>query len=207
MADIVEFFRRAGGRRIPAGNQIQLGDADGNPIGTAGNPLVTSGGGAGGSDVNIAQVGGNAVTTAIPTSSADGANAAIGTTTDAEATANGGVIGLLKRLRTLLTGPYTAATPNTVTSGTGDTAVVAATAGLRLLGFACAETAGTPAVAELNLRHGADVSGAILVPVKLLANESRADWFGPDGIAVASGIFLDRVSGTTQITVFTKVVS
>ena len=100
-----------------------------------------------------------------------------------------------------------ACTPNTITSGTGDTAVVAATAGLRLMGFACQEDAGTPAAASFYLRHGDDATDPILIPVKLAASESRADWFGPDGIAAASGIYLDRVTGTTQVTVFTKVLA
>lgn len=98
-----------------------------------------------------------------------------------------------------------ATTPNTVASGTGDTAIVAATASLRLIGFACKEDAGSPAAAEFILRHGDDAADPILIPVKLAAGESRADWFGPDGIACASGIFLDRVTGTTQVTIFTKV--
>lgn len=51
----VQFLRRlANGNTEGVGNQVQLGDTDGEPIGTVANPLVTTGAGAGG--VGIVQL-------------------------------------------------------------------------------------------------------------------------------------------------------
>lgn len=141
---------------------------------------------------------------------ADGADVAEGSTTDAAASVGGtGTVSAKLRkisadLGALLT-DHAAATPTAVASGTGDAQGVAAAANLRYVGFTCRENAGSPAAAEFILRHGTDNTGTPLAFVKLAANESRADWNGPDGVAAASGIFVDRVSGTTEITIFSKV--
>jgi hypothetical protein len=74
------------------------------------------------------------------------------------------------------------------------------------MGFSVRETTGT-AAAVLNLHHGTSNAGPILVTVSLGASESAREWYGPDGIAAASGIYLDRVSGTSQVSVYSKVVS
>lgn len=78
-------------------------------------------------------------------------------------------------------------------------AAVAAGAGTRLMGFSCRETAG--AVAVFKIVNGATGAGANKVQVvALAANESTGDWFGPQGIACASGISVDWVSGALEIT-------
>lgn len=59
-------------------------------------------------DVNVGS-GSIGVTGSVATTSADGANAALGTTTDADASGNGSLIAILKRLRTLLNGGLPAA--------------------------------------------------------------------------------------------------
>lgn len=100
-----------------------------------------------------------------------------------------------------------AATSTPVASGTADAQGIAAAAGLRLIGFSVAETAATAADAELVLRHGTLATDPILCRITLSPDESARDWFGPDGIAVASGVFVDRVTGTSELTLFTKVVS
>lgn len=141
------------------------------------------------------------------------ADAAAGSDT-ADASLNALVKRLLQRMTTLighvdaletLLGSQIAATPTSVGSGTADAQVIAATPNLRLLGFSGKEDAATPAEAEFVLRHGTSAAGTPLAHVNLGPNESIRDWFGPGGMAVASGIFLDRVSGTTDLVVHTVV--
>lgn len=85
-------------------------------------------------------------------------------------------------------------------------AAVAAAAGLRLMGFACKESAGTPAVASFNIVHGATgAAGTVVVPVKLALSTNQFGWFGPDGIACASGISIDWIAGTIDCELFYKV--
>jgi hypothetical protein len=86
-----------------------------------------------------------------------------------------------------------------------DEAIAGAATGLRLIGFSARETTAA-AVAVFNIRHGTSNAGAILVSVSLGPNESAREWYGPDGIAAASGIWLERVSGTIQVTGYSKVV-
>lgn len=86
-------------------------------------------------------------------------------------------------------------------------AKVAAAPGLRLIGFACKESAVTAAVATFNIVHGATAAGGtILVPVELAANESTRDWFGPEGIDASAGLSIDWVVGTIDIVLFFKTV-
>lgn len=86
-------------------------------------------------------------------------------------------------------------------------AAVAATPGLRLMGFASRESAATAAVATFRLVHGATVAGGTtLYPVELSAGESRGEWFGPDGIAVPNGVSIDWIAGTVDVVLFYKVV-
>lgn len=98
------------------------------------------------------------------------------------------------------------ATATDAGTGTGDVAITAAATGLRLMGFSARETTGI-AGAVFNLRHGVASTDPILVTVSLGANESAREWYGPDGLAAASGIWLDRVSGTSQIVGYYKAVN
>ena len=87
-------------------------------------------------------------------------------------------------------------------------AAVAAATGLRLMGYACRESDGTPAGATFRIIHGATASGGtVVVPVELAANESKSQWFGPDGIDVASGISIDWIVGTVDVELFHKTVA
>lgn len=107
----------------------------------------------------------------------------------------------------LLAVPVAAAGPNitatVVTSGSGDTQGVAAATGLRLVGFSITEDAG--AVARLRLRNGTSTAGTELFDVQLAAGESAREWFGTTGPKCASGLFVDRVSGTTRLTLYTVI--
>jgi hypothetical protein len=85
---------------------------------------------------------------------------------------------------------------------------IAAATGLRLVGYSCRESDGTPAVAAFNIIHGATVSGGdALIPVELAANGSDLKWFGPEGIAFPNGISIEHLAGTFDVTLFYKVVS
>lgn len=87
-------------------------------------------------------------------------------------------------------------------------AAVAAVAGLRLIGFACRESAATAAAATFRIVHGATaVAGTTLVPVELAANESTREWYGPDGIACAGGLSIDHIAGTVDVELFYKVLA
>lgn len=87
-------------------------------------------------------------------------------------------------------------------------AAVAAAAGLRLFGFSAMEDAATPASAAFRIMHGATVAGGTAVElVTLMAGESTADYWGPEGVAVASGISIDWISGSFKLSLKTKVVS
>ena len=94
-----------------------------------------------------------------------------------------------------------------VAAGTADTQGVAATANMRLMGFAVRESAGTPAVATLNIRHGTADTDTVIAPISLIASDTKVAWFGPQGIPCASGLFVDRVAGNSTITFWTKVVT
>lgn len=88
-----------------------------------------------------------------------------------------------------------------VAAGTGDAQVV--TGKGRLLGFSARESAGTPAAASFILRDGTSASGTPIVFVNLAASETlNGDYGGINGIEFANGLYLDRVSGTTDLSVY-----
>lgn len=87
-----------------------------------------------------------------------------------------------------------------------DEAIAGAAANTRLVGFSARETTGT-AGAVFNIRHGTSNAGALLVTVSLGPNESAREWYGPDGIAAASGLWLERVTGQTSFVGYSKVAS
>ena len=96
----------------------------------------------------------------------------------------------------VVTAPAVSVDVNTGFSADVD-AAVAATAGLRLMGYACRESAGTAAAATFIIVHGATgAGGTAVVPIELGPDESRSDWFGPNGIDVASGLSIDWIAGT-----------
>lgn len=90
-----------------------------------------------------------------------------------------------------------------LTSGITSTQGLAAATNLVLMGFSCIETAGS--VAQFILNHGTSNSGPIISWVSLSANESSREWYGPQGKAVPNGVYVQRVSGTTQVTLDSKI--
>lgn len=95
----------------------------------------------------------------------------------------------------------------TVTTNTGITAdvdaVVAAAAGLRLMGWSARESAGSPAVASAKIVNGATGAAAgKLVEIGLLASDSKHAWYGPQGIPCPLGLSIDWLVGNLSITLF-----
>lgn len=86
-----------------------------------------------------------------------------------------------------------------------DEVIAAPGAGTRLLGFSARETT-SAAGAQFNIRRGVSNTDPILVTVSLGVGESTRDWYGPDGLAAVEGIWLERVSGSIQVTGYYKVV-
>lgn len=84
---------------------------------------------------------------------------------------------------------------------------VAADAGLVLMGFCVAETAASPAVAEVYIINGADGDGDVVAPVFCAASATHSQWFGPAGIACPNGITIERIAGETSVTVWYRIVN
>lgn len=82
--------------------------------------------------------------------------------------------------------------------------IAAAAPGLRLMGFSSLETAG--ATAGFFLHNGTSGSDPVLFACTVGQNESRAEWFGEGGILSQSGIWLERLTGTTRVIVYYKAV-
>ncbi len=89
-------------------------------------------------------------------------------------------------------------------SGT-DEEIAPAAAGTRYLGFSARETAGAAAV--FSIHNGTGNGDPILDSISLAANESRSEWYGESGIASAGGIWLQRISGSSQVSGRFKVVA
>ena len=100
----------------------------------------------------------------------------------------------------MISGNYTY---TTIAAGTTDEAGLAAAAGLRLLGYTVRETA--TAAATLNIEHGTANSSPVLGAENLAASASVSRWFGPQGLPCASGIWIERLTGTTQVHLITTI--
>jgi hypothetical protein len=100
--------------------------------------------------------------------------------------------------------PGTAAAVSYGSGTTNQAGVAPADAPGRLMGYAVRETTATPgATAMVRFRSGTTVSGTLLgAGVTVGANESVREWFGPAGINVPTAVFLERVSGSTEVTVY-----
>lgn len=94
------------------------------------------------------------------------------------------------------------ATPTTIASGTTDVEGKPATAGLRLVGLSIGETAGSTAV--VTIRHGTANGDPAVLHISLAANGTVIVPLPAGGIAMASGIWIDRESGTTELCLLTK---
>lgn len=102
------------------------------------------------------------------------------------------------------TGINVAATPSSPLSADG--AIAAPAAGLRLMGWAAVENSGA-ASGSFSIKHGTGTGDPVLVPVTLAPGESAREWYGPDGIAAASGIYMDETAGDVTVVGYYKVVA
>jgi hypothetical protein len=85
-------------------------------------------------------------------------------------------------------------------TGTGD--VTAHSGAIRLMGWSIAESAVTAAVATVIIRDGTSTAGPIVAVIELAANASDSEFFGPDGLLMGTGVFVDRTAGETQGAVY-----
>lgn len=99
----------------------------------------------------------------------------------------------------MISGNYTYTTK---AAATGDEAGVAAAAGLRLMGYSIAERAAS--AATVDICHGG-AAGTIIQYENLAASASAARWFGPQGLPVPNGVWIERVSGNTAVVLITTI--
>lgn len=84
-------------------------------------------------------------------------------------------------------------------------AAVAATKGLRLMGYTLHEASGGPAPVEMHLVNGATVAGGTPVSVaKVPVDGSDKAWFGPNGVDCRNGISIEAVAGSMDIVIYYK---
>ena len=100
----------------------------------------------------------------------------------------------------MISGNYTY---TTIAAGTTDEAGIAAAHGLRLMGWSVRETAA--AVATLNIQHGAASATPIMAAINLAAAGSDKAWYGPQGLPCAGGVWIERLTGTTQVHLITTI--
>ena len=101
----------------------------------------------------------------------------------------------------MISGNYTYTT--VATAATTDEQGIAAAAGLRLMGYTIRETAA--AVATVNLCHGTS-NATIIAGENLAASSSVTRWFGPQGLPVDAGVYIERLTGgSTQVILITMV--
>jgi hypothetical protein len=98
----------------------------------------------------------------------------------------------------VISGNYTY---TTVAAGTTDEAGIAAAHGLRLMGYSVRETAA--AVATLNIEHGTANSSPKMAVINLAASVTKDAWFGPQGLPCEGGIWIERLTGTTEVNLIT----
>lgn len=103
------------------------------------------------------------------------------------------------------TGINVASSITPVSSSTANVAALAALAGRRLLGWTVKENA--VATAEIILHHGTGTGDPEIGDRTFTASESATDWFGDTGIGVPNGVFVERVSGTTKLSLYWKTVA
>jgi len=96
-------------------------------------------------------------------------------------------------------------TTTNIASASTDEAGVAATADMRLMGYSIKETAAS--TATMSLHNGTSASGAALAYINLASGGSVTEWFGPQGIPCAGGVWIERLTGSTAVILHTKVMS
>lgn len=98
----------------------------------------------------------------------------------------------------MIAGPFTF---TTLAAATADEAGVAATTGLRLMGYSIRE--GAAGAATTNIEHGTANSSPVLAAETLAASTGAVRWFGPQGLPCPNGIWVERVTGNTAVFLIT----
>lgn len=80
-----------------------------------------------------------------------------------------------------------------------DGQAVAATAGMRFVGVVASEEAAS--TAKFFVRCGTSTSGWVIAPV-VLASGGAATFFPPVSLPCPDGLYFDKVSGTTIVTLY-----
>lgn len=81
---------------------------------------------------------------------------------------------------------------NVVPIGTGGTTRPLTSTGT-LMGWVVRETAG--AIATINLRDGDNPASGLILPIGLAAAGFSHEWFGPGGLSIQEGVFVETVAG------------
>lgn len=86
--------------------------------------------------------------------------------------------------------------------------VVAASAsifgfGVQLHGWCVAESTGA-AGARIRLRDGRGVEGSVVAPISVVANGTAALWLGEDGVAAESGLYVEVLAGSVEVTIYAR---
>ena len=75
--------------------------------------------------------------------------------------------------------------------------------GVRLCGWVARETAGAVATFKL-WDSNTQGQGQIIAPVNLAANGNDHEWLGDNGVLCTNGIFVDRVAGSFDLTLWVR---
>lgn len=85
-----------------------------------------------------------------------------------------------------------------IASNTTDEAATGAAG--TLFGYSIKEDAAS--TATLVIRDGTSNSDTAVSYINLASDESVRDWFGPQGIKITTGIWIERVTGTSSLTIW-----
>lgn len=91
-------------------------------------------------------------------------------------------------------------TPTTVPGGSQSVAVASGYGSL--LGWTACEMVGQTASFRLHDGQASGPAQCLTALVIVGPSQSTGDWYGPQGLAVASQVWLERVSGVTEIVVY-----
>lgn len=72
-----------------------------------------------------------------------------------------------------------------------------------LVGFALRNTSASVSAVVL-LRDGTTADAPVVVPITLAPDESIRDWFGPSGVNLSFGLYVDVTAGAVDGTVFLR---
>lgn len=86
--------------------------------------------------------------------------------------------------------------PRPAVTASGASARVA-TSPTRLMGFMLCESTGA-APAKVRLWDGADTSGELVGAVSLVAGGNAREFFGPQGVGLSQGLFVEVVTGAVE---------